>query len=109
MSALDPDHVADLREHSIATWPRVYVAATFAVGVTFLSTLLLGTAPVWNAVTGVGILFSIATMFYALLAVGLTTYFETSARHDYDNSLFTRSTLPLEVFIMKEALKPPAK
>lgn len=105
MAELDPDHLADMREHSIATWPRVYASAGFASVMTFASSILLGASYFWNAVTGVAILFSVAAIVYAILAVGLTTYFETRARHDYANSLFTRSSWPLEVFIMKEALK----
>lgn len=73
---------------------------------TSVSTVLLGTGFIWNAAAGVGILFSTIAMLYALLAIGLTTYFKTKAQYDYVNSLFTRSSFPLEIFIMKEALRP---
>ncbi len=106
MPELDPDHLADLRAHSIASWPRIYVACGFAAIVTFVSTLLLGSVPMWNAVTGVGILFSIIAMNYVATVLALTTYFETRARHDFANSLFGRSILPLDIFILKEALEP---
>lgn len=107
MPDIDPDHMADLRAHSIASWPRIYVACGFAAVVTFVSTLLLGSVPMWNAVTGVGILFSVIAMIYVAAVLALTTYFETRARHDFANSLFSRSLLPLDIFILKEALKPP--
>lgn len=108
MPELDPDHLADLRAHSIASWPRVYVACGFAVVVTFVSTLLLGSVPMWNAVTGIGILFSVIAMIYVAAVLALTTYFETRARHDFANSLFGQSLLPLDIFILREALEPRA-
>lgn len=109
MADLDPEHIKHLHRYSITSWKRVYVACAFAFAVTFVSSLLLGSTPIWNAVTGIGFLLSIIAIVYAALAVGLTTYFESSARHDYTSSLFGRSSLPLEIFIMKDALKVDGK
>lgn len=109
MPALDENHLNDMRAHSIASWPRIYVACAFAATVTFVSTVLLGSVPMWSAVTGIGILFSIIAVLYVAVSLGLTTYFEVKARHQFDKSLFSRSLFPLEIFILKEALRPSTR
>lgn len=106
MAELDQAHIDALYAHSITSWKRVYTACGFAFVVTFVSSVLLGSTPLWNAVTGIGFLFSILAILFAAASVGFTTYFENRAKHDFQNSLFARSTLPLEILIMKDVLKP---
>lgn len=105
MTAITPVEIEGIRLRSLTSWKRVAIATGIAVILGYVSGTLSGAHIYWLAFSAIMGMGGIICMLFAVASIAVTMYYEYEARDRFDTSLFSRTQLPFDRFVVRDILK----
>jgi len=105
MAAITPTEKERLQLRSVTSWKRVTISTSIAMLLAFVSVTFSDIHFVWTAFSVVMGIFAAIAFLFAFTSVAVTFYYEIWAQFDYGSSQLYKSDLPLDRFVVRDALQ----
>jgi len=90
---------------SITSWKRVAISTGLATILAYISGTLSAAHFVWFAFSVIMGASAVIAFLFAFTSVAITFYYEIRAQFDYGSSLFYKSSLPFDLFVVRDILQ----